>query len=125
MSWIEELTQISFYSINSYMIEGHGFQLFETKNKGKTRIFARGNPNKHSSIMMIEILSSKKPTHYLNIYLGSDYNISNLKTDILSNGYKFNGWNKYDYLVYNKGSATFLISRKPSEKGITQIMYNR
>ncbi|NQX84671.1 MAG: hypothetical protein HRT67_01905 [Flavobacteriaceae bacterium] len=122
---IDKLTKISFVSIDELMIDGYGFRKFKNSNGEKesnTRTYARYYNNEFKNTIVIKVLSPKDKPNVIDINITDSFDVRSIKDKLLSMGYTYNGSNGYGYTVYKKEKSTYIIAKKPTDKGITHIM---
>lgn len=119
---LKTLTNISFVSVDEYMINANGFRKIKEENNGKTISYGRSDKN-IGNLVFIKIISTPKfPYNALEILTGRNTNISAIKREILSDGFVYNG-NQMGFLIYKKDNTSYLIKENYNEVGANQIMF--
>ena len=119
---IDKLTKISFVSIDEYMVEGYGFEKLEKKSEERKRTYARYYENDFNNTIIISVVNPKDTPNVLDISLAKNYDIREIKDELLTLGYEYNGSNEYGFVIYKSEKTAFLISKEPNKAGATQIM---
>ena len=122
---INKLTKISFVSIDEYMVEGYGFKKFKNSSGEKesnTKTYARYYNNDFNNTIVIKVISPKDKPNVIDINITAFFDVRGIKDNLLLMGYMYNGSNQYGYTVYKKEKSTYIIAKKPTDKGITHIM---
>lgn len=122
LNLIDKLAKMSFVSMDEYMIEGYGFKKLENVSDERTNAYARYFNNDFNSSIIIKVLNPKDAPNVVEIFLAKNFDIRDLKDDLLSRGYEYNGSNDYGYIVYEKPKSIYTISKEPNDKGITHII---
>ena len=122
LNLIDKLVKMSFVSMDEYMVEGYGFEKLENKSDERTSTYARKYNNDYNSTIIIKVLNPKDTPNVIEIFLAKNFNIRDVKDELLSRGYEYNGSNKYGGIVYKKRKSVYVISKEPNEVGATQIM---
>ncbi|MDP9954790.1 hypothetical protein J2X97_000427 [Epilithonimonas hungarica] len=117
---LDQLTELSFVSIDEYMTEGYGFRILESKARERT--YVRNYNNDFDNAIIITVLRPENQKNILDIVIAKNYNVREIKDNLLSRGYEYNGNNGYGFIVYKKEKSTYLISKEPNKTGATQIM---
>lgn len=122
LNLIDKLVKMSFVSMDEYMVEGYGFDKLEKESEKRINAYARKYENDYNSTIIVKIYNSKDTPNVIEIFLAKNFNIRDIKDNLLSRGYEYNGSNKYGFVVYKKGKSTYLFSEKPNDVGASQIM---
>jgi len=123
IKFLEQITGVSFWSIDDVMENGYGFKKIKDENGGKEKTYVKGSPDDLSTVLVLKILNSKKALNTLDIRAGTNYNLQQFKSDLVDNGYLYDGLNKIDMLVYKKDKMTIIIDKNPnSNSKFNQIL---
>ncbi|WP_431158251.1 hypothetical protein [Winogradskyella poriferorum] len=132
---IEKLTNISFYSIDNYMIEGYGFKKIREENEGKKRVYSRYYNDDFNNTIIIKVTKFKpipkeedgmksyyiKP-NFIEITIAKNYNLRLIKDKLLERDFEYIGKDDMGFLGYEKDKLLYLISTRTNDAGGTQIM---
>jgi hypothetical protein len=122
VKFLEQISTISFWSIDDVMINGYGFKEL-TINKERTKKYAKVVNDDINSFISITILNtSNSSKHTMDITVGPNYSMDEFKNDLVENEYHYNGKSNYGFLMYKKESTYFLVSEKPNSEGANQII---
>ncbi|WP_298782385.1 hypothetical protein [uncultured Polaribacter sp.] len=113
---------MSFVPMDEYMVEGYGFKKLKNVSDERTNTYARKFNNDFNSSIIVKVLNPKDTPNVIEIFLTKNFNVRDIKDDLLSRGYEYNGINKIGYIVYKKSKSAYAISKEPNNKGITHIM---
>lgn len=123
IKFLEQISTISFWDIDDVMINGYGYRKMDVEQE-RTRKYAKIVDDNINSVIVITILNPKNSsTHTLDLSVGSDYSMDKFKSDLVENGYLYQGKNDYDLLVYRNERNNILISSEPNKAGATQIIF--
>lgn len=123
IKFLEQIADISFVEIDDIMEDGYGYKLVQEDKDGEGRMYIKV-PNKDwNSAIMVQIFPTSKPRFTIEIKVGKNYDLQNLKEAVVDNGYLYQGLNKYDFFFYKKDDLNFLISNIPNLKGYRQILF--
>lgn len=122
IKFLEQISTISFWDIDDVMINGYGYRKMDVEQE-RTRKYATIVDDNINSVIVITILNPKNSSaHTLDLSVGSDYSMDKFKSDLVENGYLYQGKNDYDLLVYRNEKNNILISSEPNKAGATQII---
>lgn len=126
---IEQIKTTSFTDYDKLLVVGYGFYKLEDNGNDSDQFFerkyiSRGNDNNSLFIHIAKDNNYKKPIIMINF--GNDISVENLKTELITNGYEYNGERDVQssiYLSYQKNKEVLIISKHGSKKGIKQLVY--
>lgn len=119
---LEILTEISYASIDDYMINGQGFSKVREEENGKVRVYGKNKGNIDNLIMITVTDSPDHLLNLLNIGAGKNIDIQGLKNELLDSGYEYRG-QKDSMLPYVKGEKGFTIRENINKYEINQILF--
>ena len=122
IKFLEQIAGVSFWSIDDVMEDGYGFTKINKDSNSLERRYVKGNPNDLKTVLVIKILNTKTSAHTLDIMVGKNYNLQNFKSDLLDEGYLYNGSNDYGFLVYKKDKQGILLEKESVPKDFYQIV---
>lgn len=123
IKFLEQISTISFWDIDDVMINGYGYRKMEVEQE-RTRKYAKIVDDNINSVIVITILNPKNSSvHTLDLSVGSDYSMDKFKSDLVENGYLYQGKNDFDLLIYRNDKNNILISSEPNKVGATQIIF--
>lgn len=119
---LDQLTNTSFVDIDDVMINGYGFEIMETEEKGKKQYIKVYNNDIDKAIIIGIIDMNDSSRNGLDIKVAKGYSLRKIKDDLIENGYLYNGSNKYGLIVYKKEDMYYLIANESNDVGATQIL---
>lgn len=133
---MEKLTNISFFSVDDFMIEGYGYKKIKEENDGLKRVYARYYDKDFDNTIIITIHKAPEPTekivngkkyfqmkpNFIEISVAKNYNIREIKDILLSIGFEYIGTHEIGLTAFKKDKFTYLFAKEPNEVGATQIM---
>lgn len=121
LSFIEQLTEISFDKVDEAMIDGYGF-VKSKKDEDNRRHYIKYDAQNPDDTMLITIIKSKEfSKNAMDIRIGKNYSITKIKNNLADEGFLYSG-SKHGLSIYKKIDLLFLIDNEPNEVGATQIM---
>lgn len=123
IKFFEQISSIPLSEIDNVMIRGYGFkkiEAVESEIKQYGKIFG---DNFHSAVIVRIFYSDDSPNHTVNVLFGSDYSINKFKSDLIENGYLYQG-NKTGPFLYKNDNFNILIYNEPNEVGAHEIILN-
>jgi hypothetical protein len=123
IKFLEQISTISFWDIDDVMINGYGYRKMEVEQE-RARKYAKIVDDNINSVIVITILNPKNSsTNTLDLSVGLDYSIDKFKSNLVENGYLYQGKNDFDLLIYRNDKNNILISNEPNKVGATQIIF--
>lgn len=120
---LEQLTKISFVSIDEYMTNVKGFSKIKEERDGKVKFYGKKENDDINNIIYIKVISNiNSPLNALDITTGKNINITKLKNELIDNGYEYGGEN-YGMIIYKKNGNAFLIKEKFNDMEANQILF--
>ncbi len=122
IKFLEQISQISFWSIDDIMIKGNGFTEM-TVEQERTKKYSKvinDNINNFISISILNTANSSR--HTLDITVASNYSMKKFKNSLVKNDYLYRGANDYGFLVYKKEKVYLLVAEKPNSAGAHQVL---
>ena len=127
---IEKINNTEYIYYDTVLIDGYGFKKLEKEkiiDDGVAYSFKYFSSSTISNRLQISILKDKTLTKPMIIIIfGGNISIENFKTELLVNGYEFNGEKKLSnisFFVYEANNKIIAISKNANEYGVRQIMY--
>ena len=123
IKFLEQISTISFWDIDDVMINGYGYRKMEVEQE-RARKYAKIVDDNINSVIVITILNPKNSsTNTRDLSVGLDYSIDKFKSNLVENGYLYQGKNDFDLLIYRNDKNNILISNEPNKVGATQIIF--
>jgi len=136
LNLMEKLTNISFFSVDDFMIEGYGYKKIKEEDDGLIRVYARYYNEDFDNLIIITIHKAPEPIekvvngekyfqmkpNFIEVTVAKNYNIREIKDNLLSIGFEYIGTHEIGLTAFKKDKFTYLFAKQPNEAGATQIM---
>lgn len=123
LDMLEQLTRISFASIDEYMNNAQGYYKIKEEDNGKVRIYGKQDGDNIDNTIFITVTTGfNRPLNALDITTGKNIDIQKLKNELLNSNYNYRGEN-FGMFIYEKNDTSFLIREKVNNMGANQILF--
>lgn len=117
----EQLTTKSVASLDRYMIDYYGYEKIQNRQEDQLNKYGRTYHNDLENTIVVTVIPSKEDANAIDISLAKNYNVQEIKDQLLSQGYTYTGLENFEFSKFRKQSLMFLVSEIPSDEGKTQV----
>ncbi|MBA6152201.1 hypothetical protein [Gelidibacter maritimus] len=118
---LENLTSKSFASLDRYMIDYYGFEKIRNNKDNLQSTYGKTYKHDLDNTVVIKVISSNDTSNVLDVSLAKNYNVQEIKDQLISKGYTYTGLENFQFSEFKKNKSVFLVSEIPSEDGKTQV----
>lgn len=111
VKFLENITNISEDSIDEFMLVGYGFLKLDEKKNGLERTYYRFKNNEWASVFMVNVVMPISGYNAVDVSIGESFSMDEIRDEIISNGYSYEGMNDYGFLIYKKNDFVVLVSK--------------
>ncbi|MBO3097063.1 hypothetical protein [Gelidibacter pelagius] len=118
---LENLTTKSFASLDKYMIDYYGFKKIRNNKDDLQSTYGKTYKHDLDNTVVITVMSSNDKSNALDVSLAKNYDVQEIKDQLVSKGYTYTGLENFEFSEFKKDKSVFLVSEIPNEDGKTQV----
>lgn len=118
---LENLTTKSFASLDKYMIDYYGFKKIRNNKDDLQSTYGKTYKHDLDNTVVITVMSSDDKSNALDVSLAKNYDVQEIKDQLVSQGYTYTGLENFEFSEFKKDKSIFLVSEIPNEDGKTQV----